>query len=426
MHVILDLNFDPFPYRGGWILGLVLVMAGLAVLAARYLAARGGGAAPRSWLQVVGGGLCAGGLVWVLCSLPVLVDAAAAVAGRLADAETAAGRPTAAVDVPIPARPGRAAFAVRVTYPVGTRGGPGLLGDLDPEGGVAPVIVNLPGNGLSRMTNDSTARFLASRGYVVMAIDDIDNDPPTEPGPAIPPLHFNYATWSETLQTMHVADDKAQRQAARALEALDGVFSRLSPEARARMQLQQVAMWGFSFGGATAAQSALMDRRVAAVADEDGSLFGASARGESPVPFLSLWSYEPMDASQLSSPNPAVRDYALEAAADHHLLRGLLQRPEHYGYILHGPVHESFSDLIFSRRFLTNLLVVSPYRVRSERRAYLLAFFDRYLRGRPAPLLERTPSPFANVQALKQDAGWAAAVDAVPVTAAERRLLRPN
>ena len=108
------------------------------------------------------------------------------------------------------------------------------------------------------------------------------------------------------------------------------------------------------------------------------------------------------------------------------LWRALVQRPDHYAFILHGVVHESFSDLIFDRAFLRNWLVIPPQQPRSERKAYLLDFFGKYLRGQPAPLLDRSDSPFGNVQPLRGNAAWTAAVDSVRVTEADRRLISPD
>jgi hypothetical protein len=44
--------------------------------------------------------------------------------------------------------------------------------------------------------------------------------------------------------------------------------------------------------------------------------------------------------------------------------------------------------------------------VKSIRDAYLLAFFDTYVRNRPSPLLTQSPSPFRDVEVLKANEYW--------------------
>jgi hypothetical protein len=67
---------------------------------------------------------------------------------------------------------------------------------------------------------------------------------------------------------------------------------------------------------------------------------------------------------------------------------------------LHGSRHDSFSDAIFSRGSVKAWLLTNPYRIKSIVNAYLLAFFETYVRGIPAPLLAQSPPPFREVEAL--------------------------
>ncbi|MGH6869778.1 MAG: hypothetical protein ACREDA_13095, partial [Methylocella sp.] len=51
-------------------------------------------------------------------------------------------------------------------------------------------------------------------------------------------------------------------------------------------------------------------------------------------------------------------------------------------------------------------LLTDPYRVKSIRDTYLLAFFDTYVRNMPSPLLTQSPSPFREVEVLKANEYW--------------------
>jgi hypothetical protein len=70
------------------------------------------------------------------------------------------------------------------------------------------------------------------------------------------------------------------------------------------------------------------------------------------------------------------------------------------------PFHENLSDQVFERRFSMAWLLTNPYRVKSIRDAYLLAFFDTYVRNMPSPLLTQSPSPFREVEVLKANEYW--------------------
>jgi hypothetical protein len=151
-------------------------------------------------------------------------------------------------------------------------------------------------------------------------------------------------------------------------------------------------MFGHSLGGAAAASTMLVDPRIDAGADLDGVLFGGSDAGALSRPFM-LMSADPGFAAD---PNRA--DFWSR-------LRG-----PHYAVDIKSARHFAFSDLVFFapaliranpsggqgiRALVGN--VEGPATLAAER-AYLLAFFDRFLLGKQEPLLARTPGPFAGVR----------------------------
>jgi len=68
--------------------------------------------------------------------------------------------------------------------------------------------------------------------------------------------------------------------------------------------------------------------------------------------------------------------------------------------------HDNLCDRIFRRPNFVKWLVTDPYRIRSIQDAYVLAFFDTYLRQISSPLLSRSPSPFHGVEVLKGNEAW--------------------
>jgi predicted dienelactone hydrolase len=137
---------------------------------------------------------------------------------------------------------------------------------------------------------------------------------------------------------------------------------------------------------------ALVDPRIDAGADLDGVLFGGARTDGLSRPFM-LMSAEPGFAVD---PN---------RAAFWRRLRG-----PHYAVDIKGARHFAFSDLVFFAPELIRANASAGEEIRAQvgsvdgpaalaaARAYLLAFFDRFLRGKNEPLLTRTPGPFYGVR----------------------------
>jgi predicted dienelactone hydrolase len=158
------------------------------------------------------------------------------------------------------------------------------------------------------------------------------------------------------------------------------------------LDLDRVGMFGHSLGGAATASAMLVDPRIRAGADLDGLLFEPARTTGLSRPFL------------LMSADPGFAE-VLNVAGFWSRLRG-----PHYAVDVKGARHFAFSDLA---TFVPQLMRANPSAGQSARqlvgdlngfatlaaeRAYLLAFFDRFLRGKPATLLADTRGPFAGVR----------------------------
>jgi dienelactone hydrolase len=270
-----------------------------------------------------------------------------------------------------------------------------------------PILLYAPSNGGAKDDNASTAAELASHGYVVMAIDDIDRDSRSSAAPDDwEDLTYDLSSAEALKTTLRIGDRKVRRQAEKALTALDRLKACANAGWRARIQFDRIGFFGFSFGGATAAEAGTFDPRVVAVANLDGDLFGRAAFGALDKPYLViLTEYAVFPApGQLQSP-----DTRFEAVLTSRDLREevrLANRPGGFGFRVLESFHENLSDAIFKRRFSKAWLLTNPYRVKAIRDAYLLAFFDTYVRDMPSPLLTQSPSPFRQVEVLKANEYW--------------------
>jgi predicted dienelactone hydrolase len=243
-----------------------------------------------------------------------------------------------------------------------------------------PVVLFSPGFGVEHELYAGLVEDLASHGYVVVAISH-----PHDAGIVQFPDGHVVVPRSQTdiaaALTVRVADTRfVLTQLARL--GRSGRFVGL-------LDLGRVGMFGHSLGGAAAASTMLVDPRIRAGADLDGLMFGpVRTRGLS-RPFM-LMTAEPGFAAE---PN---------LAGFWNSLRG-----PHYAVDVREAHHFAFSDLVF---FVPALMRANPAAGQAARlevgkldgpatlmaeRAYLLAFFDRYLRGRQEPLLAETPGPFA-------------------------------
>ena len=242
-----------------------------------------------------------------------------------------------------------------------------------------------------------------------MAIDDIDRDPrsPTATDDWRP-LTFDFSSAEAFETTLRIGDRKVRRQAENALTALDRLRACANADWRALIQFDRVGFFGFSLGGSTAAEAGTFDPRIVAVANLDGWLFGRAAYGALDKPYLVILVEDAVfpASGQLQSANPNKRFEAVLTARDLREEMRLANRSDGFGYRVLEFFHENLSDEIFKRRFSKSWLLTNPYRVKAIRDAYLLAFFDTYVRNMPSLLLTQSPSPFRKVEVLKANEYW--------------------
>jgi predicted dienelactone hydrolase len=246
-----------------------------------------------------------------------------------------------------------------------------------------PVVLFSPGFGVEHELYAGLVEDIASHGYVVVAISHPHDASIVQfpDGHIVVPgseMDIGAALSVRVADTRFVLTELARLGRA-------GFFA-------GRLDLGHVGMFGHSLGGAAAASTMLVDPRIDAGADLDGVLFGGSDAGALSRPFM-LMSADPGFAAD---PNRA--DFWSR-------LRG-----PHYAVDIKSARHFAFSDLVFFapaliranpsggqgiRALVGN--VEGPATLAAER-AYLLAFFDRFLLGKQEPLLARTPGPFAGVR----------------------------
>ena len=164
-------------------------------------------------------------------------------------------------------------------------------------------------------------------------------------------------------------------------------------------------MLGWSFGGATSVYLSRDDPRVRAAVDLDGQLFGDVEETGTTRPFLLFHGGVEPEAPPPEEGDDEGVDVEEKARAQAEAMqeligivesnyRSLIDRStgDRYRVTVDGATHGHFSDLVL-------FIPPAPGQL-DARRAYeilnvlTLQFFDKYLRGRPAPLLEVEGQPF--------------------------------
>lgn len=238
-----------------------------------------------------------------------------------------------------------------------------------------PVVLFSPGFGVERELYAGLIEDLASHGYVVVAIDHphdagVVQFPDGRVVVPASPMDMTAAVSVRVADTRFVLTELARLNSA-------GPFA-------GRLDLAHIGMFGHSLGGATAASTMRVDPRIDAGADLDGVLFGGVRTAGLSRPFM-LMSGEPGFAAD---PN---------RAGFWSRLRG-----PHYAVDIRGAQHFAFSDLVFlvpevsrtnpavGRALRAQVGSVAGPATLAAERAYLLGFFDRFLRGIDQPMLART------------------------------------
>lgn len=263
-------------------------------------------------------------------------------------------------------------------------------------GGSRPVVLYSPGAKQSRSLATAQLEQLTSDGYVTVAIDHTHEAPAV----AFPDGRVEPRVLPSGPDTGRVMIATRVRDTGFVLDQLETLARGGNPDAERRLlpaglggslDLSRVGMFGHSAGGFTAGETMVGDRRIDAGADLDGSMaysqstreFGRVADEGLDRPFLLM----------SAGGHSAASDASWRAFLEHQ--RGPVLQ-------LHLPEgrHFSYTDqqllvpgLGLDEAVRTTFVgTVDPVRSVGAQRAYLTAFFDRYLRGKPSALLDG-PSP---------------------------------
>jgi predicted dienelactone hydrolase len=268
------------------------------------------------------------------------------------------------------------------------------------EAGAFPVLLFSPSSGGFRSQNTFEVEELASQGYIVVGIDHPYSAsrvvfPDGRVAHSVPWIDTSsQATFQESSNKVELM---VQDHVADAIFVLDEMerwnrAGSAGPPA-GRMELAKVGVFGHSFGGALAANLCNADPRVVAGINMDGWMFGDGLRNGIAKPFFFMSGGNGRGPDRLAIEKLA-GDQRIEGErdlVDWQAMESSLKRFGGYHLTILGSSHGNFSDLVLFERVSAFMgpRRFDPYRAFEIVNAYTLAFFDRYVRGRPAPLLDQ-------------------------------------
>jgi dienelactone hydrolase len=286
-----------------------------------------------------------------------------------------------------------------------------------------PVVVFSPGFNTPREHNTAQIEDLASRGYIVVSVDHTFEAPVEFPGGRVvertpeissdDPVVFadvlRRAIDARVADTRFVLDELAELD--RGINP-DAEHRRLPVGLRRRLDLAHVGMFGFSYGGYTAAETMFHDRRIDAGINLDGSMEHGQGTIET-SPYLPGQSVQHgLDRPFLLFGQPGHNHLGSEPESTDLSWPDFWsnQRGPKLDLSLLGSEHSSFSDLQivvaqaaeafdFPAEAIEELIgTIDPDRSIAAQRAYIGAFLDLHVRHRDTHLLDGPSPAYPEVQ----------------------------
>jgi hypothetical protein len=269
----------------------------------------------------------------------------------------------------------------------------------DRRHGPYPVVLYSPGGGTDGSLDTGLVEDLVSHGYVVVAMDDTNDSPEVEfPGGRLVVGTFVSDTTAAALEAQQVraADASFVLNELAVLNGggnPDAEHTPLPAGLAGSLDLSRVGMFGWSLGGAASAQAMHDDPRIKAGINMDGTFWGPLADSGVSRPLLLLTGSEHTEQN-----DPSLASFlAASTGPKLHLA-------------LAGSQHPTFSDFEELASELGAALGLTPGQVAgiigtidpktavTDERAYIRAFFDKYLRDRDSHLLDGPSPRFPDIQ----------------------------
>lgn len=270
-----------------------------------------------------------------------------------------------------------------------------------------PVLLFSPGFGAPIRFYTTLLSELASQGFIVVAVDHPYSQTvslfPDETIVTANAAGSNLSTTenNNAVLTVWVED---MRYALDYLEELNETDSVLA----GAFELESVGAFGHSFGGAASANLSLVDDRVVASINMDGTVFGDAGQGVSKPFMIMLSGYVEFTDEQLAAVGMTREAFDTEVTKHLNSINEALSASEApYHLVIDGTLHATYSiDVALLRNIMPEAITpelvgaIDGARANEIFAAYTIAFFNTYLLGDPSALLDGASPDYPEVQFL--------------------------
>ncbi|KAK9760329.1 hypothetical protein K7432_015760 [Basidiobolus ranarum] len=251
----------------------------------------------------------------------------------------------------------------------------------------SPIVLFSPGAGMSRYLYTSLLTDIASRGYLVVAIDHPYDAQVVEFPDGKLIKKAAGMTW--TTQQITEAEGVRAQDVSFILDQLNTLKIRNQiPALRTKLNVRRVVMFGHSLGGATAAAAMLNDTRIIAGANLDGSFWGpVTDRGlDRPFLIMGLTQHNRGNDASWAKIWPNLRSWRLQLK-------------------LANSGHLTYSDMPIMANLLnmtnpeleSTIGTINGLRSLVIQRTYISAFLERTFSHSRNPILQRPDSRFPEI-----------------------------
>ncbi|WP_043267689.1 hydrolase [Streptomyces sp. CT34] len=258
---------------------------------------------------------------------------------------------------------------------------------VDHKAGKLPVLLYSPGRGSDRATGTALAEDLASRGYLVVTLDDTHESSEVQfPGGRVETSTMPPGTPATKVFAVRVADTRFVIDQLAAIDHGHNPTVEHTPLPHGlahAIDMNRIGMFGASLGGGTVPAAMQADSRIRAGADLDGQFFGPERTRNLNRPFL-LFSSQHHNRNDDGS----WATFWKQLHGDRYDLK--LRGAEHLSFLdWEALFHEAPTAFHQTPASLVQALgPIAPDRAIEIQRVYLAAFFDKELRHRHSHLLD--------------------------------------
>lgn len=252
-----------------------------------------------------------------------------------------------------------------------------------------PLLLFSHGLGMPRSHYTSLVEEMASYGYIVVAIDHPSGGLTILPdGRVLTAIAGGEPEEAATLSSLWAGD--ASFVIDRLLDSKDRSVGRFATH----IDQSRIGMFGHSLGGAAAIEAGLTDKRLKACVDMDGAPFGRAQKEGIACHTMVLGSspdYSDEDLARRGRTREQWEEMGRKGRAMYEAVFQNRNGKSAYRAKINGTGHLSFSDAPFVMPDTITRFggrIIAPARGFEIMSAYLRAFFDQYLSGKPSSLLD--------------------------------------